>query len=141
MLLKTGWWDVNEAIRSYQRLRVGFLGFLYVDCAAFQWEHDAVSSQQDSAALGEAMVVEWMEASALLCRSSSAIRLAERHGEPWGAALNTPSSPSGKRLCGEMISGEQTARHGCGSVLFIVRFSLPGGAVKSFSVLLGKCVT
>lgn len=65
-----GWWDVNEAIRSYQRLRVGFWGFLYVDCAAFQWEHNAVSPPQDSAALAEAMVVEWMEASALLCRSS-----------------------------------------------------------------------
>lgn len=51
-----GWWDVNEAIRSYQRLSVGFL---YADCAAFQWEHNAVTSPQDSTALGEAMVVEW----------------------------------------------------------------------------------
>lgn len=75
-------------------------------------------------------------ASALLCRSNLAIRLAAKHRETLRPVLKTLlSSPRRKQVGGETISGEQIVRIS----VFLVRFPFSGKAVKNSSVLLCKC--
>lgn len=72
-----------------------------------------------------------MEASALLCRSSLANRVAAKHRETLRAARKTLLfSPSRKQVHKETISGIS---------VILVRFYFLGRAVKTSSVLLGKC--
>lgn len=78
-----------------------------------------------------------MEASALLCRNSFAVRLAAKPRETLRVALKTLlSSPSRKRVHGETISGELIVSIN----IILVRFPFSGRAVKTSSVLLCRCI-
>lgn len=124
MLLKMDCRDVNKAIRSHHRLAVGSV----LLCGAFQWGHNPCYF---SAGWHLPWDAGGVEASALPCRRSSAIRLAAKHRETLRAAPKPLlSSPSRKQAC-----GERTVRI---SVL-LVRFHFSGKAVKTCSVLLCKC--
>lgn len=130
MLLTMDSRNVSKAIRSHHRLTVVSL---YVFCGPFQCVRNACY-------FSAGYYLPWdaggVEASALPCRSSSAIRLAAKHRETLRAALKTLlSSPSRKQVCGETISGEGIVRI---SVL-LVRFHFSGKAVKTSSVLICKC--